>query len=68
MAKVRLQVTDNRTVNVEGKVYRAGDVLELERDSTAEQLLSAGSVVEVKPARRSGTAKRKTSGVTRRGS
>jgi hypothetical protein len=53
-----LQVTDNRTVNVEGRIHRAGDVFELERDDTAEQLLSAGSVVEVK-ARRKSAAKRK---------
>jgi hypothetical protein len=66
MAKVKLQVTDNRTVNVDGRIYRAGDVLELERDATAEQLLSAGSVVDVKARRWTGTVKRKTSGVTRR--
>jgi hypothetical protein len=63
MTTVKLEVTTNRTVNVDGRIYRAGDTLGLERDPTAEQLLSAGAVVEVKQARRSGTAKRKTSGV-----
>jgi hypothetical protein len=30
-------------VNVEGKVYRAGDVFEYERGDTTAQLLSAGA-------------------------
>jgi hypothetical protein len=48
MAKVKLRVTDNTSLNVEGTIYRAGDVFGLERDDTAKQLLSAGSVTEVK--------------------
>jgi hypothetical protein len=42
MAKVKLRVTDNTSLNVEGTIYRAGDVFGLERDDTAKQLLSAG--------------------------
>jgi hypothetical protein len=60
MAKVKLRVTDNTSLNVEGTIYRAGDVFGLERDDTAKQLLSAGSVTEVKAPKRS--SGRKTSG------
>ena len=49
---------ENRTVNVEGRIYRAGDVFDHERDETAHQSLSPGSVVEVKTRKLSGTKTR----------
>ena len=54
-------------LNVEGTIYRAGDVFEIERDDTAMQWLGAGFVSEVKARRKS--SGRKTSGgrLTRRG-
>jgi hypothetical protein len=60
MAKVKLRLTDNTSLNVEGTIYRAGEVFEIERDDKAKQWLGAGFVSEVKHRRkRSG---RKTSG------
>jgi hypothetical protein len=55
MAKVKPRVTDNTSLNVEGTIYRAGDVFEIERDYTAKQWIGAGFVTEVK-------SRRKTSG------
>lgn len=60
MAKVKLRVTDNTSLNVEGTIYRAGDVFEIERDYTAKQWIGAGFVTEVKSRRK--TSGRKTSG------
>jgi hypothetical protein len=67
MAKVKLQVTNNATVNVEGRIYRAGESFELERDDTAAQLLSAGTVTEVKPRRKSSGSKTSERRLTSRG-
>jgi hypothetical protein len=51
MAKVTVTVPFNVTFPVDGHVYREGDVFELDR-ADAEKWLAAGSLVEVKPARK----------------
>lgn len=58
-AKIEVRVTDNASLNVDGRIYRAGDVLTVERDDTAAQWITAGWVSEVKKA---GKSRRKASG------
>jgi hypothetical protein len=65
MAKVRLQIPDNASLNVAGHVYQAGDEFEAERDASVEQWLSAGAVTEVKTAGEK--TRRKTFGSDRPG-
>ena len=48
MAKVKLRIVENASLNVGGRVYRTGDVVEVDRDNTAEQWLAAGWVVELR--------------------
>ncbi|MBA3737325.1 MAG: hypothetical protein H0W97_02030 [Actinobacteria bacterium] len=63
-AKIEVRVTDNASLNVDGRIYRAGDVLTVERDDTVAQWISAGWASEVKKA---GKPRRKASGsVSRR--
>jgi hypothetical protein len=42
MAKVKLRIVENASLNIGGRVYRAGEVVEIDRDDTAEQWLAAG--------------------------
>jgi hypothetical protein len=55
MAKIKVRIPENASLVYEGRVYRASDELEVVRDDYAEQLLSAGHVVEVKRKKKSGT-------------
>ncbi len=65
-AKIEVRVSDNVSLNLDGRILRAGDVLTVERDDTAEQWLGAGWVSEVE-VKKAGKSRRKASGsVSRR--
>lgn len=66
MAKIEVRVTDNVSLNLDGVIYRAGDVLTVERDDTAEQWLTAGWVGEVKKAGKSKSRRKASGSVSRR--
>jgi hypothetical protein len=67
MARVKVRIPENVSLNVGGRIHRAGDELEVPRDETLEQWLSAGFVTEVKQTKRKTTTnRRKASGSLRR--
>jgi hypothetical protein len=53
MAKVKVRIPPNASLVYEGRVYRAGDELDIGKDEYAGQLLAAGQVVQVAARRRS---------------
>jgi hypothetical protein len=48
MAKVTVQVPNNVTFSVDNKVYREGDVFEVDRDELVDAHVRNGNLVEVK--------------------
>ena len=48
MAKVTVQVPFNVTYATDNKVYREGDVFEVERDDLVDAFIRGGNLVEVK--------------------
>jgi hypothetical protein len=51
MAKVKLEVANNVSLNRDGKIHKAGDTFEAERDDEIKRWLELGYVSEVKTRR-----------------
>jgi len=52
MAKLKLEVAHNVSLNRDGKIHKAGDTFEAERDYEINRWIALGYVVEQKSARR----------------
>ena len=52
MAKIKLEVANNVSLNRAGKIHKAGDTFEAERDDEVERWLALGYVEQVKAPRR----------------
>jgi hypothetical protein len=57
MAKIKLEVAHNVSLNRDGKIHKAGDTFEAERDDEIERWIALGYVVEQKSSRRRSSRK-----------
>ena len=53
MAKIKLEVANNVSLNRDGKIHRPGDVFEAENDDEIKRWLSLGYVQKVRIRRKS---------------
>jgi hypothetical protein len=60
MAKVKLEVAHNVSLNREGKIHKAGDIFEADRDDEIKRWLELGYVSEDKPRRKTTKRHRKS--------
>lgn len=52
MAKVTVQLPHNVTYSTDERVYREGDVFELERDELVDAYIQHGNLIEIKSSTR----------------
>jgi hypothetical protein len=60
MAKVKLEVANNVSLNREGHILKSGDIFEAERDDEIKRWLELGYVREVKARRLAKKTARRT--------